>query len=148
MSCASLFADSDIANVAMNDGTAVLIVNIGHDLNFLVPTPIPFQGQIFIANLASLLQCAEHVPAGAFILEQTDLKQFLAHKLIARIAQQFRHEWVGVCNLAGHGIDEEHAVLRSFKEPAIADFRNAQFVVCGQLDSFVHLDPFGEKRLS
>ena len=62
-----------------------------------------------------VFQFPNHFLACGFIFEQADLEQLLADQLAVRVAQQRRHERIGVGDFARNGVDEENAVLRGFE---------------------------------
>ena len=99
--CQSLQASAfgDVTDVALNDLVIVLRIDVADELDFDLLPASAFEGQVFIADVALLLQ----FPVGGLALldmsEQTDLPQFLAQELIVREAQQGRHERVGVDHL-------------------------------------------------
>jgi hypothetical protein len=112
----------DVADVALDDAAAVLIVEIGHDFNFLM-LPVPaFERQVFVANLVHSLQHLEHFPRRGLVFEQSDFIEFLPDQTVMRIAQHPGHERIGLDDFTGAGVEEENSVVRRFKEPAVADF--------------------------
>ncbi len=99
------FARGDIADVALDDGPAVLMIEICDHFHLLVPAALAFERQVLVADFVISFQIAEHLPAGRLVLEQTDLEQFLPDQLLARIAQQLCHEWIGVGDLSRDGVE-------------------------------------------
>ena len=99
-----------------------------------------FERQIFVADFVLPFQLLDHFLARGFIFEQTDLKQLLPDQLIIRVTEQFRHERIGVGDFASRGIEQEDAVMRRFKEPAVADFRNAHLILGPSAPGDVHHD--------
>ena len=55
--------------------------------------------------------------------------KFLADQLVLPMAQHLCHERIDVGDFAGAGVEQEDAVLCCFKEPAVADFRSAHFIL-------------------
>ena len=83
----------------------------------------------FRSGFRAAFQAFEHFLAGRFVLKQSDLKKLLADQLCLRITQQLRHERIGVADSAGGRVEQQDAIMRRFKEPAVADFRSAHCVL-------------------
>jgi hypothetical protein len=82
-----LFPRRDIADVALDDFMAILLIEIADELNFVALARFGLQRQIFVANKVFLLQFAKSRSAGFFILEQTDFPKFFAQQFAMRVAQ-------------------------------------------------------------
>src|ERR1700679_477121 len=76
-----------------------------------------------VADKAVRLQLSISRLAGLFIGEQTNLPELFAKKLIMRVAQQVRHEGVGVDDFQGLGIENENVVFGYLEQPPIPDSR-------------------------
>jgi len=106
----------------LDDGAIILLIEIGHHFNFLMAPALAFERQVLVTDFAVAFEVLEHFLARGAILEQTDLKQFLADQLVTRIAQQLGHERIGIGDLAGVRVEHQDAVMGGFKQAAVAGF--------------------------
>ena len=115
-------AFGDVTDVALNDLVVVLSIDVADELDFDLVPACAFQRQILVADVALLLQFPVNGAALFDVSEQANLPKFLAQELIVRVAQQVRHERVGVDHFSGVGVEDQDAVLGHLEQPPIPDF--------------------------
>ena len=81
---------------AFSNRRVVNLRDVADELDLHLAPVFGLQRQILIAYIALLLQFSKSGFAFLNILEQTELPEFLANELRLRVAQQVRHERVGV----------------------------------------------------
>ena len=91
-----------------------------------MPTCGSLEGQVFVADVAHILQFAESYFRGLNIFEKSQLPEFLANKFGRSIPQELRHKGIGIYDFAGVSIEDQNAVLRRFEEPSVTGFRGPQ----------------------
>jgi hypothetical protein len=129
-------ARRDVADVALDDGLTVLLVEIGHDLDLVVAAVPALERQILVANTAFPFQLPHHGLARRVVLEQTDLVKLLPHQLLVRVAEKLGHERIRAGDLSRDGIEQQHAIQRGLEQPAVADLGDAQ--------PLIHLSALGD----
>ncbi len=77
------------------------------------------QGEVFVPDVALLLEGAERRLVGLDVAEQADLPQFLPHRFLPTVTQELRQERVGFANLPRHRIDDQDAVLGRLEQSAV-----------------------------
>ena len=73
------FACGDVANVALNDVMAVFRIDVADKLHFAVLSLFGLERQVFVTDIAFLLQFSKSVSASCHIREQADFPEFLPH---------------------------------------------------------------------
>jgi hypothetical protein len=89
-----------------------------------------FQGQIFIADIAMLLQPLQHGLVGLDVLEWTELANGFAEHFVLGKPQKFVKEWIHIGDASRVKVQNQDAVLGRFEQPAVTEFRGAQRVFC------------------
>ena len=109
----------DIADVALNDRTLALLVDIADEFDFDLVPASAFQGEMLVANVAPFLQFAIGRAALVNVAKKSDLPQLLAQELVVRVAQQSRHERIGVDDRSRAGVQNQDAILGGLKKPPV-----------------------------
>src|ERR1044071_9300873 len=90
------FALHDVADVALNNLTAVFFIDVADKLHFPGLSLFGLERQICIANIACLLQRSKRSLTRLLITEETDFPKLLTEKFGVRVAQQLHHKWIHV----------------------------------------------------
>ena len=91
-----LLALRDVADVALDDGVLPLGVDVADELHVDLRAGLGLERQVFVADVALLLQLLHRGLAGLRVLEQADLPQLLAQQFGVFVAQQLVEERIGV----------------------------------------------------
>ena len=110
-----LFPLRDIPDIALNDGTAIFLIKVGHHFHLLGGTITVTQKQVLVADLILPFHLPEQFLVLRLGLQQSDLEQFTAYQIFVGQTQQFAHVGIGLRNLPRPGIEDQHAIPRGFK---------------------------------
>ena len=123
--CLHLPARRDVTDVALDDVLAVFGIHVADEL-YGDPLAFPgLQGQVLIADIFLVLQLLKGLLGGRHVLEGTDLPQFIADHLVVGVSQQVLEVGVGLHDLPAVRVQEQNAILRRLKEPAVANLGGA-----------------------
>src|ERR1043166_5983202 len=78
----------DVANIALDEGVAVVRVTVTHELHLPRLASFGFERQILVADKALRLQFQKSRLVGSFVAQQADFPKLLAHKLPAGVAEE------------------------------------------------------------
>ncbi len=121
-----VFALRDVANIALDHVAVAGLIHVADKLHGDVAAIPRFQRQVFIADIPFLLQSLQHDLVRLDVLERTQFADGFADHFVAGKAQQLEKEGIHIIDAAGRNIQDQDAILRRFKQPAITQFRGAE----------------------
>jgi hypothetical protein len=113
-------AFGNVANVALCDLDASGHVGVADELDVHRAACLVSSGQVFVTDVALLLQRSECGSIGIDVGEHADLPELLAQEIGARATKQLLHEGIDVEDLPGDGVENENSISGGFEEPPIA----------------------------
>jgi hypothetical protein len=96
------------------------LIDVAYKLHGNVAAILRFQRQVFIANIAILLQSLQHGLVGNNILEGTQIANSLPDHFFPRKSQQPNQIGIYVGDAPRFHLQNQNAILRRFKQTAIA----------------------------
>ncbi len=115
-------AFGNIADVALYDLDAFAVISIADELNRDFGPGLCLKRKIVVADIALRLQFLEHLFALLNIRERAHFPQFLSQKLGMGVTKHIDQVGIDVFDLCRAGVQQQYAVLRGFKQPAVAAF--------------------------
>ena len=116
------FAVADVADVALDDGVVVFLVDVADEFDGDAAAGVISEGEVFVADVA----VAHGVFHGAFtglgVGKDADFPEFLADEMFFGEAEEVEDEGIDVFDFGGCGVEDEDAVVSGFEEPAVAVF--------------------------
>jgi hypothetical protein len=113
----------DVSDVALNDIAMIHLIDVADKFNFNLLPGFRFERQVFVADVAFVLQFSEGGLVLLSISEHTYLPELLAYYLSVRVAQHLLNEGIGIEDCTLTFVEDEDGILGRFKQPPIAQFR-------------------------
>src|ERR1017187_4708483 len=117
-----VFALRDVADVALNDFFVTGLIYVADKLQGNVATISRFQWQVFIVDIAILLQSIEHDFIRLDVLEGAKLADGFADHFIAGKTQKLKKERIYIGDASRANVQYQDAIFRRFKQPPIPEF--------------------------
>ncbi len=115
-----VLAVRDVANVALNDSLARDQVDVAHEFDVPLLTPLRFQREILVADVLVVLQLPEGDLALGDIFELADFPERLAQHLVVGVPQHVGEIGVDVGDLSAFRIQNQDPVFRGLEETAVS----------------------------